>query len=119
MNIVDFLGYFATFVAFVAGVTTITEFFKKVCNITKKGWMIGTAMIVAVCLSVLGYGLQIGFFAEYGTVNQWQGWIMSILTGAGAGLASCGLYDIDAIEKLVKWIWSFIKPKNKTEVVNE
>lgn len=119
MSIVDFLQYFATFVAFVAGVTTITEFFKKILKIEKKGWKIGTAMIVSTVLAIVGFCCQLGFFAEFGPINSWQGWIMTILTAAGAGLASCGLYDIDAIEKFVKWIWSFIKTKQQVDIINE
>lgn len=118
MNLQTFLVYFGTFAAFVAGVTTFTEFFKNLFKVTKKGWMIAIAWILAIAGSVAGFYFQLGFFAEYGTPDMWQGWLMTGLTGIGAGIAANGLYDQDAIEAIVKWIWSFMKPK-QSQIINE
>lgn len=118
MSIQTFLMCFGTFAAFVAGVTTFTEFFKNLFKVTKKGWMIAIAWILAIAGSVAGFCLQTGFFAEYGTTDMWQGWLMTGLTGIGAGIAANGLYDITAIESIIKWIWSFMKP-NQPQTINE
>lgn len=118
VNIQTFLMYFGTFAAFVAGVTTFTEFFKNLFKVTKKGWMIAIAWILAIVGSIVGFCLQLGFFAEFGAINTWQGWVMTVLTGIGAGIAANGFYDQAGIESLVKWIWSFMKPK-QTQTINE
>lgn len=112
MNLPDFFAYFGTFAAFVAGVTTVTQFFKNLFKIETKKWKIATAYIVAVVGAIIGFCFQIGFLAEYGTIDMWQGWVMTIFTGAASGTAACGFYDINKVEEIVKWIWSFMKPKS-------
>jgi hypothetical protein len=111
------MEYFGTFAAFVAGVVTFTEFFKKIFNVTKKGWMIAISWIISIVGAIAGFYFQLGFLTEYGTPDMWQGWVMAGVTGIGAGVASNGLYDQTIVEKIVEWIWSFIKPKQ--QVVNE
>lgn len=117
MDITTFLQYFGTFAAFVAGVTTLTQFCKNLFKIEKKGWKIATAYIIAVLGALVGFYFQVGFLANYGAIVTWQGWVMAALTGAGAGTAACGFYDIKKVEEIVKWIWSFMKPTQ--QIVNE
>lgn len=118
IDITTFLQYFGTFAAFVAGVTTFTQFFKNLFKVEKKGWKIAIAYIIAVLGSLVGFYFQIGFLADYGTIDMWQGWVMTALTGAAAGTAACGFYDLDEVEKIVKWIWSFMKPDTPI-IINE
>ena len=121
--ITTFLAYFGTFVAFVAGCTAITEFINDLFKVPSKpnakfmspkqivSW------VISVGLSCLGFALQLGFFAKFGTTDMWQGWIMTACTGIGAGLASNGTYDINLVHDILKWIFQFLQPKVK--VINE
>lgn len=121
--ITTFLAYFGTFVAFVAGCTAITEFindlFKVPSNPDAK--FMSPKQIVSWVISVgfacLGFALQLGFFAEFGTTDMWQGWVMTACTGIGAGLASNGVYDINVVHDVLKYIFQFLK--SKTETINE
>lgn len=117
MNFLTFIEYFGTFTAFVTGVVTFTEFFKKIFNITKKGWIFAISWGLAILGALGGFWGQVGFLAQYGTPDMWQGWVMAAVTGLGAGVAANGLYDQTWVEKMVEFIWSFIKPKTKT--INE
>ena len=117
MNIFSFTQYFGTFAAFVAGVTVVTQFFKNLLKIESKGWKIATSWLVSIIGALVGFCFQLGFFADFGTPEVWQGWVMAGLVGIGGGVAACGFYDITVVEKIVKWIWSFLKPKAK--VINE
>lgn len=119
VNFQSFLECFGTFAAFVAGITTFTELFKKLFKVTKKGWMITISWILAIIGAFVGFYFQVGFLAEYGTPDMWQGWVMTALTGLGAGIAANGLYDQSMIEALVKWIWSFINTTKKPQTINE
>lgn len=73
--------------------------------------------VVAITGACLGYVLQLGFFADFGTVDQWQGWAMTVATGFGAGLAANGIYDINVVYEVLKFIFQFLKPQ--TKVINE
>lgn len=117
-----FLAYFGTFVLFATGVTMVAEFINDLFKIPSKpdakispkqivSW------VVAIAGACLGYALQLGFFADFGTVNQWQGWVMTAATGFGAGLAANGIYDINVIYEALKFIFQFLKPQ--TKVINE
>ena len=117
-----FLTYFGTFVLFATGVTLVTEFINDLFKVPSKpdakispkqivSW------VVAITGACLGFVLQLGFFADFGTVNQWQGWVMTAATGFGAGLAANGIYDINMIYEALQFIFRFLKPK--TKVINE
>ena len=117
VNFMTFMEYFATFAAFVGGVTLVVQFIKNLFKIEKKGWKVATAFIVSIIGALVGFYFQLGFFTEYGTPDTWQGWTMAGLTGIGGGVAACGFYDIKMVEAIVKWVWSFMKTEPK--IINE
>ena len=117
MDISTFYEYFRTFAAFVGGIMLVTQFINDVFKINGKWPRRIASWVIAILGAVLGFYGQIGFFAEFGTPDQWQGWVMTVLTGFGAGVASNGIYGIDQIKKILQWIFQWIK--HKPQVINE
>ena len=121
--ITTLLQYFATFAAFVAGVAFVTEFINDLFKVPSKpdakfaSPKQIVAWVVAILGACLGFYMQVGFLAEYGPVDQWTGWVMTVITGFFAGLASNGTYDINLIQNILKFIFQFLQPK--TKVINE
>ena len=112
----EILNYFGTFAAFAGGVVVITKFLNEIFKITSKGWKQAMAWIVAIIMAVFGFYTQTGFFANYGSVNEWYGWVLTVITGFGAGLAANGLYDINYIRIALDWIAQLFK---KDTIVNK
>ena len=118
----NFLSFFGTFLAFVAGVTAVSEFVNDLFKVPSKpeAKFMSPKQIVSWVIAVggacLGFVLQLGFFADFGTTDMWQGWVMTGLTGICAGLAANGIYDINAVHDFLKWVFQFM---NKPKVINE
>ena len=102
---------FATFVAFVAGVIIITEAINKIFKIENSTTKLIISWIMSIGLAALGFGLQLGFFADCGTPDMWQGWVKTILIGLGCAIAANKIYDRDEIWNLLEWIFSMFKTK--------
>lgn len=120
--ITTILSYFGTFALFAAGVTIIAEFINDLFKVSSKpetriSPKQAVSWVVAILGACLGYALQVGFFTEFGTVDQWQGWVMTAVTGLGAGLVANGIYDVNIIQDALKFIFQFLKPQ--TKVINE
>ena len=96
---------FATFVAFVGGVMLLTETVNKLFHIESATAKLIVSWVLSLALAALGFGLQLGFFADCGTPDQWQGWVKALLCGLGCGLAANGLYDRDEIWRLLEAIF--------------
>ena len=102
---------FATFVAFVGGVMLLTEAINKVFNIQGQTVKLIVSWVMSMAMAALGFGLQLGFFADCGTPDQWQGWVKAVLVGLGCGLCANGLYDREEIWKILESIFSIFKKK--------
>lgn len=102
---------FATFVAFVGGVMLLTEAINKVFNIQGQTAKLIVSWVMSMAMAALGFGLQLGFFADCGTPDQWQGWVKAVLVGLGCGLCANGLYDREEIWKILESIFSIFKKK--------
>lgn len=109
----EILAIFGTLALFATGVVAVTEFLNKLFKISNDNFKQYMSWIVSTVLSVVGLVGQLGFFAEYGTVNDWYAWVLTVLTGFGVGLMSNGEYDIKQVREFLHFIESLIKPKNK------
>ena len=102
---------FATFVAFVSGILVLTEAINKIFKVENPTAKLIISWAISLGLAALGFGLQLGFFADCGTVDTWQGWVKAMLIGGGGGLCANGLYDREEIWQLLEWIFSIFKKK--------
>lgn len=96
------LTYFSTLGGVSALNVVVTEMINSAFGI-KAGWL--KQLISLVCpmlLSVLGFVFGFGIFATYGTISSVSGWIYTVLTGIGLGLASNGIYDIEWVQNIIK-----------------
>lgn len=97
---------FATFVAFVGGVILLTETVNKIFKIQNGKVKLIISWALSIGLAALGFGLQLGFFADCGTPDQWQGWLKTAAIGLGCGLCANKMYDREEIWQLLEWMFS-------------
>ena len=102
---------FATFVAFVLGVMTITEAVNKLFKVENGTAKLVVSWVLSLSLAALGFALQLGFFANCGTPDMWQGWVKAALVGIGCGLCANGLYDRNEMWQLLELIFGIFKKK--------
>lgn len=102
---------FATFVAFVGGVVLLTEAINRLFKIENGRAKLIVSWVFSLGLAALGFGLQLGFFADCGAVTEWQGWLKALLIGLGCGLCANGTYDRAEIWQLLQWMFSLFKAK--------
>lgn len=107
------ISMFSTFVLFVGGVITITEMFNKLFKVENKITKLIISWVMSIGLSVLGFVLKLGFFAEFGDMSMWQSWVKVVLVGIGCALAANKIYDREEIWKLLEYIFSFFKKNGK------
>lgn len=109
----DFLTGFSTLASFAALTVFVTTFVNSTFKVNSDRMKQVASWIVAIVLSVLGLVLQLGMFAGYGTVNEWQAWVMTAVTGLGAGLIANGLYKVPEIHDCLKAIENAIRKKSE------
>lgn len=107
------ISMFSTFVLFVGGVIAITEMFNELFKVENKITKLIISWILSIGLSVLGFVLKLGFFAEFGDMSMWQSWVKVVLVGIGCALAANKIYDREEIWKLLEYIFSFFKKNGK------
>ena len=107
------ISMFSTFVLFVGGVIAITEMFNELFKVENKITKLIVSWILSIGLSVLGFVLKLGFFAEFGDMGMWQSWVKVVLVGIGCALAANKIYDREEIWKLLEYIFSFFKKNGK------
>ena len=107
------ISMFSTFVLFVGGVIAITEIFNKLFKVENKITKLIISWVMSIGLSVLGFVLKLGFFAEFGDMSMWQSWVKVVLVGIGCALAANKIYDREEIWKLLEYIFSFFKKNGK------
>ena len=107
------ISMFSTFILFVGGVIAITEMFNELFKIENKITKLIISWILSIGLSVLGFVLKLGFFAEFGDMSMWQSWVKVVLVGIGCALAANKIYDREEIWRLLEYIFSFFKKNGK------
>ena len=107
------ISMFSTFVLFVGGVIAITEMVNELFKVENKITKFIISWILSIGLSVLGFVLKLGFFAEFGDMSMWQSWVKVVLVGIGCALAANKIYDREEIWKLLEYIFSFFKKNGK------
>ena len=107
------ISMFSTFVLFVGGVIAITEMVNELFKVENKITKLIISWILSIGLSVLGFVLKLGFFAEFGDMSMWQSWVKVVLVGIGCALAANKIYDREEIWKLLEYIFSFFKKNGK------
>lgn len=109
----EFLSMFSTFVLFVGGTITITESVNKLFKVENKRTKLFVSWIMSIALACLGFALQLGFFADCGSIDTWQGWVKAVMIGLGCALAANKIYDREEIWQLLEWLFSFFKKDGK------
>lgn len=109
----EVISIFGTIALFATATVAVTEFANKLLKISNDNFKQYMSWIVATVMSIIGFVGQFGFFADYGNVSDWYGWVLTVLTGFGVGLASNGEYDIKQVREFLHFIESLLKPKNK------
>ena len=104
---------FSSFVLFVGGVLFITEAVNKIFKVENGTAKLIISWVLSVGLAALGFWLQLGFFADCGTPDMWQGWVKTGLIGLGCGLCANKMYDREEIWRLLEQIFSIFKKKDK------
>ena len=104
---------FATFVGFVGGVIFITGFINKLFKVenSRVKWIISWVMSIGI--AIVGFVLQLGIFADCGTVDQWFAWVKVVLIGVGCAFAANKTYDANEIWTALEWLFSFFEKDGK------
>lgn len=109
---------FASFVAFVGATILITETINKIFKIENSTTKLIISWVMSIGLAAVGFGFQLGFFADCGTPDQWQGWLKTGLIGLGCAVCANGMYDREEIWRLLEMIFSIFTPKRNLEQAN-
>lgn len=104
---------FATFVAFVSGVLFITEAVNKLFKIENTNVRLIMSWVMSFALAALGFYMQLGFFADCGSVDTWQGWVKAMAVGLGCGWCANYMYDRNEMWRLLEWLFSFFNSNGK------
>lgn len=104
---------FSSFVLFVSGVLFLTEAVNKIFKVQGSTPKLIVSWVMSIALAALGFGLQLGFFADCGSIDTWQGWTKAALVGVGCGLCANKMYDREEIWRLLEQIFGIFKRKNK------
>ena len=102
---------FSSFVLFVGGIIFLTEAVNKIFNVQGSTPKLIISWVMSIAIAALGFGLQLGFFAECGSIDTWQGWVKAALVGIGCGLCANKMYDREEIWRLLEQIFSIFKKK--------
>lgn len=81
----------------------LTEMLKSKLNLKKKGQKQLLSWSLPCILSIIGFVLGLGIFADFGTISSISAWIETIITGIGIGLTSNGIYEIDYVKDLLSY----------------
>ena len=102
---------FSSFVLFVGGVIFLTEAINRLFKVEGSTAKLIVSWVLSIALAALGFGLQLGFFAQCGSIDTWQGWVKAALVGIGCGLCANKMYDREEIWRLLEQIFSVFKKK--------
>ena len=100
---------FATFVAFCAGVVILTEAVNRIFKVTGSTAKLIVSWVLSLGMAALGFGLQLGIFADCGAITEWTGWVKAELIGLGCALCSNYAYDHNEIWQLLQKLFGIFK----------
>lgn len=101
------VSIFSTFVGFVGGVLFITEAVNKLFKIKNSNVKLIVSWVLSLAIAAFGFWQQLGFFADCGTIVEWQGWVKAMLIGLGCGWCANKMYDRDEMWRMLEWLFSF------------
>ena len=104
---------FSSFVLFVSGVIVINEAIFKLFKVYNSRTKLILSWVFSIVLACIGFALQLGFFADCGSIDTWQGWVKAVMIGLGCALAANKIYDREEIWQLLEWLFSFFKKDGK------
>lgn len=107
------MSMFSSFVAMVSGVLFVTEAVNKLFKIENSNVKLIMSWVMSFGIAALGFWLQLGFFADCGSIDTWQGWVKAMLIGLGCGLCANKLYDRDEMWRMLEWLFSFFSKDGK------
>lgn len=104
---------FATFALFCTGVVGITETVNRLFKVEGKTAKFVVSWVVSIGMACLGFGLQLGLFADLGDVTQWQGWVKAVFIGVFCAVCSNRTYDMNEIWRALQIIFSLFDKDGK------
>lgn len=102
---------FSNFVLFVGGVIMLTEAVNRLLKVSGGTAKLVVSWVVSLAMAAVGFWLQLGFLADCGAVDQWQGWVKALLVGIGCALCANGLYDRTEIWTLLERLFGLFGRK--------
>lgn len=104
---------FSSFVLFVSGVIVINEALFRLFKVENSQTKLILSWVFSIALACIGFALQLGFFADCGAIDTWQGWVKAVLIGFGCALCANGTYNREEIWTLLQKIFSIFKAKKE------
>lgn len=101
---------FSTIAALIAAIVTVTQVANDLFKVTNSTAKLHMAWAVGIILAIIGYVANLGIFADYGAMNEWQSWVMTVATGWLCGLGANGTYDAPKVRQLIELIENLIRP---------
>ena len=101
----------STFVGFCGLVVLLTESVNRLFKVQGGTPKLIVSWVLSLGLAALGFGLQLGIFADCGAVTEWQGWVKAELIGLGCALCSNYAYDHDEIWTLLQQLFGIFSRK--------
>lgn len=111
----NLITMFSTFVGYVGAIILITEFINKLFKVenSRVKWII--SWVMSIGLAIVGFVLQLGIFADCGTVDQWFAWVKVVLIGVGCAFAANKTYDANEIWTALEWLFSLFEKDGKVK----
>ena len=107
------ISMFSSFVAMVSGVIFVTEAVNKLFKVENQSIKLLVSWLMSFGLAALGFYLQLGFFADCGPVDTWQGWVKAMLIGLGCGWCANKMYNREEMWRMLEWVFSFFDKNGK------
>lgn len=106
---INFLDWFQTFGALVAGIILCVDWFIKLIKKDKPWIRILSSSILGLALCTVGFLGGYGMFADYVILSLWEGWLFTFLTALFAILCSVGFVNVPGGQKVLDAIITIIK----------
>ena len=106
---INFFESFATFGSIAAMHDFIVELIVKTFKIEKSWLKQLVSWVIPIAVAIVGFVLNLGMFAQFGGMTEWQGWVYTVLVGLGMGLTSNGIFDIELVKSLLNAISNLFK----------
>ena len=111
----NFFESFATFGSIAAMNVFIVELIVKTFKIEKSWLKQLVSWVIPIAVSIVGFVLNLGMFAQFGGLAEWQGWVYTVLVGLGMGLTSNGIFDIELVKSLLNAIHNLFKKSDSKQ----